>query len=234
MATFALNRTRSGRHRRINPRVWIAVGVALVVFVAAIVGYVIGQAGHTTATTATSTVPPAAGPAPVNTHTKTGAASAAATSIEKLYGAAFVYPQTRDAALESIADPAKLATLKDQLHGQLQIFNDATHFDAIVKGGTPAVSVMRVLAPPQVSDYTDQTAQVRMWVMDILGTAGGSPPRVGWNIATVTVRWVNTAWKVDAVTLETGPAPAPDLDGNPPTDAGSFVAEIDQLQGVSR
>jgi hypothetical protein len=231
MATFAL--PRRNRTGRINPRAVVAAGIVLVVFVAAMIGYLLGQQGNTA--TAVAPTAPAGGPAPVATnHTKTGAGSAAVTAIERLYGPDFVYPQTRDAALKAIADPARYVTLKTQLDGQLQIFNSATHFDSIVKSGTPAVSVMQALAKPDITDYNGTTAQVRFWCMDILGSAGGAPPRVGWNVATVGVRWINNAWKVDTVSLDTGPAPAPDLDTNPPTEAGSFVAQVHQYQGVSK
>lgn len=238
MAGFALpGRRRSARHRRINPRMIVAGCVALLVFIAAMVGYLLGQAGQsshaiTTGTgTATSSSPAATAP---NLHTEQAAAAAAQADIEKMYGPDFVYADTRQAALADIADPAKLGTLRNQLNGQLQQWNAATHFDNIVKGGTPAVSVMRVITPPQTSGYNGRTAQVSMWCMDILGAAGGSPPRVGWNTATLTMAWTGGAWKVDAITLDTGPAPAPDLQGSPPTDASEFVAQVHQYQGVSK
>ncbi len=72
---------------------------------------------------------------------------------------------------------------------------------------------------------SDDELEVRVWSVLVIAARGGSVPRQVWRTSTLTLRWTDGGWRVDAWSTDPGPTPAPPTEVDP--------ASIDDIDDVT-
>lgn len=147
-------------------------------------------------------------------HDRQGAQSAAANYAVALGSAEMFTKDRRDAILESIVAPDRVADFKARLdtayspefHRNVGLNDDGT-----TPKGLTFVSRTSPIGTKVTESSTDTTT-VEVWCSSLLGLAGEkstSPVTSGWFTLALELRWTGGDWKIVTHSQKDGPVPVP-------------------------
>lgn len=158
-------------------------------------------------------------------HTPTGATAAAAAYVRASGLVAVAGPLQRRDVIASFATVGFAPTLVEESGREL----DDLLFSLGERGLAPDDLVWSEfpLTAVELSASADHV-EVRVWSVLVVGATGGSVARQVWRTSTITLRWEDNDWKVDAWDSAAGPVPASASDAEI-----SPVGEIAEVTGWS-
>ncbi|MFH9179638.1 hypothetical protein [Streptomyces albogriseolus] len=168
-----------------------------------------------TAPTGEKPVPAGAAGIPAGfTHDRQGAESAAANYAVALGSAEMFNKARRDAILQSIIVPARVADFEARLdNAYTPEFNEnvGLNGDGTTPEGLTFVSRTTPIGT-KVTQSSSDTATVEVWCSGLLGLAGESstnPVTNSWFTITMQLQWTDDDWKIVTHSQKDGPTPVP-------------------------
>ncbi|MGV9224671.1 hypothetical protein ACWDPF_18615 [Streptomyces albogriseolus] len=168
-----------------------------------------------TAPTGEKPVPAGASGIPAGfTHDRQGAESAAANYVVALGSAEMFNKARRDAILQSIIVPARVADFEARLDdAYTPEFNEnvGLNGDGTTPEGLTFVSRTTPIGT-KVTESSSDTATVEVWCSGLLGLAGESstnPVTNSWFTITMQLKWTDDDWKIVTHSQKDGPTPVP-------------------------
>ncbi|MEU0766820.1 hypothetical protein [Streptomyces albogriseolus] len=168
-----------------------------------------------TAPTGEKPVPAGASGIPAGfTHDRQGAESAAANYAVALGSAEMFNKARRDAILQSIIVPARVADFEARLDdAYTPEFNEnvGLNGDGTTPEGLTFVSRTTPIGT-KVTESSSDTATVEVWCSGLLGLAGESstnPVTNSWFTITMQLKWTDDDWKIVTHSQKDGPTPVP-------------------------
>ncbi|MFE4083598.1 hypothetical protein RKD47_003380 [Streptomyces albogriseolus] len=168
-----------------------------------------------TAPTGEKPVPAGASGIPAGfTHDRQGAESAAANYAVALGSAEMFNKARRDAILQSIIVPARVADFEARLDdAYTPEFNEnvGLNGDGTTPEGLTFVSRTTPIGT-KVTESSADTATVEVWCSGLLGLAGESstnPVTNSWFTITMQLKWTDDDWKIVTHSQKDGPTPVP-------------------------
>jgi hypothetical protein len=138
-------------------------------------------------------------------HTPSGAAAAAVGYVRASGLVAKAGPLRRRDVIASFATAAFTPTLVEDSGREL----DGLLYSLGERGLVPDDLVWSEFPLTTVEDAVSvDHVQVRVWSVLVVGVAGGSVARQVWRTSTISLRWEDDDWKVDAWDSAAGPTPA--------------------------
>lgn len=170
-----------------------------------------------------------AGPGPTKTvqgvpvgyeRTREGAVAAATRYSQLISGLTLAGANARDLAIELLSSDAG----RDDIQAKAR-----AAFDVIDKGlGLPDASQQVVLRSAAVGykvvEFSQASATVEVWTVDVVGKDGAVPPQAGWGVSTLALTWELGDWKLASFPTQV-PGPSPALQG-----AASPVEELPRVR----
>ncbi|MFE8957146.1 MULTISPECIES: hypothetical protein [Streptomyces] len=147
-------------------------------------------------------------------HDRQGAESAAANYAVALGSAEMFDKARRDAILQSIIVPARVADFETRLDkAYTPEFNKnvGLNGDGTTPDGLTFVSRTTPIGT-KVTESSSDTATVEVWCSGLLGLAGEnstSPVTNSWFTITMQLEWTNDDWKIVTHSQKDGPTPVP-------------------------
>ncbi|GGV84644.1 hypothetical protein GCM10010294_62980 [Streptomyces griseoloalbus] len=147
-------------------------------------------------------------------HDRQGAESAAANYAVALGSAEMFNKDRRDAILQSIIVPARVADFEatlDKAYTSEFNKNVGLNEDGTTPKGFAFVSRTSPIGT-KVTESSADTATVEVWCSGLLGLAGESstnPVTSSWFTITIQLEWTNDDWKIVTHSQKDGPAPVP-------------------------
>lgn len=138
-------------------------------------------------------------------HTTPGATDAAAAYVRASGLVASAGPLQRRDVIASLATTGFASALVEESGREL----DDLLFSLGERGLAPDDLVWREF--PLTADEASASAdhvEVRVWSVLVVGATGGSVARQVWRTSTISLRWEDNDWKVDAWDSAAGPVPA--------------------------
>lgn len=157
---------------------------------------------------------PAASPSATadTARSERSAADTASRYAVLLGGESMFNPQARGAIVDSIAAPAAREMLRDGVDADYgAAFNEKIGLDA--EGRPPKGSTLVSRTMPAGTDvelYNDDTATVAVWCSGLFGVRGPeskAPVKSSWFTLTLTLQYVQGAWKLTGFEQTSGPEP---------------------------
>ncbi|WPP30708.1 hypothetical protein [Streptomyces sp. CL7] len=148
------------------------------------------------------------------THDRQGAESAAANYAVALGSAEMFNKARRDAILQSIIVPARVADFEARLdNAYTPEFNEnvGLNGDGTTPEGLTFVSRTTPIGT-KVNESSSDTATVEVWCSGLLGLAGESstnPVTNSWFTITMQLSWTDDDWKIVTHSQKDGPTPVP-------------------------
>ncbi|MFE0571375.1 hypothetical protein ACFW21_04335 [Streptomyces albogriseolus] len=168
-----------------------------------------------TAPTGEKPVPAGASGIPAGfAHDRQGAESAAANYVVALGSAEMFNKARRDAILQSIIVPARVADFEARLDdAYTPEFNEnvGLNGDGTTPEGLTFVSRTTPIGT-KVTESSSDTATVEVWCSGLLGLAGESstnPVTNSWFTITMQLKWTDDDWKIVTHSQKDGPTPVP-------------------------
>ncbi|MFF9139002.1 hypothetical protein ACF09G_15715 [Streptomyces albogriseolus] len=168
-----------------------------------------------TAPTGEKPVPAGASGIPAGfAHDRQGAESAAANYAVALGSAEMFNKARRDAILQSIIVPARVADFEARLDdAYTPEFNEnvGLNGDGTTPEGLTFVSRTTPIGT-KVTESSADTATVEVWCSGLLGLAGESstnPVTNSWFTITMQLKWTDDDWKIVTHSQKDGPTPVP-------------------------
>ncbi|GHC30665.1 hypothetical protein [Streptomyces albogriseolus] len=168
-----------------------------------------------TAPTGEKPVPAGASGIPAGfAHDRQGAESAAANYAVALGSAEMFNKARRDAILQSIIVPARVADFEARLDdAYTPEFNEnvGLNGDGTTPEGLTFVSRTTPIGT-KVTESSSDTATVEVWCSGLLGLAGESstnPVTNSWFTITMQLKWTDDDWKIVTHSQKDGPTPVP-------------------------
>ncbi|MCP9991918.1 hypothetical protein [Streptomyces sp. DH20] len=168
-----------------------------------------------TAPTGEKPVPAGAAGIPAGfAHDRQGAESAAANYAVALGSAEMFNKARRDAILQSIIVPARVADFEARLdNAYTPEFNEnvGLNGDGTTPEGLTFVSRTTPIGT-KVTESSSDTATVEVWCSGLLGLAGESstnPVTNSWFTITMQLKWTDDDWKIVTHSQKDGPTPVP-------------------------
>ncbi|MEU0684299.1 hypothetical protein [Streptomyces albogriseolus] len=168
-----------------------------------------------TAPTGEKPVPAGAAGIPAGfAHDRQGAESAAANYAVALGSAEMFNKARRDAILQSIIVPARVADFEAKLdNAYTPEFNEnvGLNGDGTTPEGLTFVSRTTPIGT-KVTESSSDTATVEVWCSGLLGLAGESstnPVTNSWFTITMQLKWTDDDWKIVTHSQKDGPTPVP-------------------------
>ncbi|KUM82491.1 MULTISPECIES: hypothetical protein [Streptomyces] len=198
-----------------------------------------GGQPRATSTAASGTKPVQSTPGAIPTgyaHDAQGAQSAAANYAVAL-GAAGMFDKTqRDATLQAIVAPARLAGFQAAMDGAYTpAFNKNVGLND--DGSTPAGYTFVSRTNPigtKVTESAQNNMTVEVWCSGLLGMAGENstnPVTNSWFTVTMKLEWAAGDWKVVTQSQKEGPAPVPGDDTA--SSADDMAKAVDEYGGFT-
>jgi hypothetical protein len=169
-------------------------------------------------------------------HDEQGAQSAGANYAVALGSAEMFDKGRRDAILEAIITPSRLADFRstlDKAYGPEFFRNVGLEEDGSTPAGYTFVSRTTPIGT-KVTDHSGDKATVDVWCSGLLGLAGeGSttPVTTSWFTITMRLEYVNGDWKIVDHDQKDGPAPVPG--DEKASGAGEIAKAVEEYGGFT-
>ncbi|MGX1369030.1 hypothetical protein RKD19_004389 [Streptomyces canus] len=198
-----------------------------------------GSKPDATATAPSGTKPVRSTPGLIPTgyaHDAQGAQSAAANYAVALGGTGMFDKTQRDATLQAIVVPARVAAFQSNLdRAYTPAFNKTVGLNE--DGSTPAGYTFVSRTNPigtKVTESSQNNTTVEVWCSGLLGMAGENstnPVTNSWFTVTMKLQWTGGDWKVVTQSQKQGPTPVPGDDTA--SSADEMAKAVDEYGGFT-